>query len=261
MLRKRGQKSLYEAISRAKQGHLPAKAPAQTTPAQSAAGGQPAQEEQERAKPKIMERPAYQTPIETEAEKAVEKFDWPKKPKSVAFIDKRIEFSLSYTVAVLIGLLLILVALLFFRLGQIYGSPDTGQNKQTVKINLPPPEGLGVQMKPTNPQSAQSTTPAGGTDAIPKGSNRIVIKIYGRQRDLQAAKEYFDNNGIETEIIQDNSGMYKLVTKDKNYNNPNTTGTDGYQARQKIIEIGRGYKAPQGYEQFKFEDPYGEKIP
>jgi hypothetical protein len=242
MLRKRGQKSLYEAISRAKQGHLPAKAPAQTTPAQQK---QPAQEEQERAKPKIIERPAYQAPIETEEEKAVEKFDWPKKPKSIAFIDKRIEFSVSYTVAVLIGLLLVLVALLFFRLGQIYGSPDTGQNKQAVKINLPPPEGLGVQMKPANPQ----------------GSNRIVIKIYGRQRDLQAAKEYFDNNGIETEIIQDNSGMYKLVTKDKNYNNPNTTGTDGYQTRQKIIDIGRGYKAPQGYEQFKFEDPYGEKIP
>jgi hypothetical protein len=251
MLRRHGQKSLYEAIIKAGGKTVPNKPPVESLPPKEK---QPVvQQEPEPVKQKIEE-----LPVET-AEKDVEqKYEWPKKPKSGTFIGGRLELSLSYGVAVVLGLVLILALVLCFRLGQIYGSPGAGQSKPAVKANLPPPEGAGIYLENANPQSAQPS--AGGAETAGKGSNRIVIKTYGRQQDLAPAKEYFDKNGIETEIIMDNSGSYKLVTKNKNFSNPNAAGTDGYQARQKIIDIGKDYKAPQGFEPFKFNDPYGEKV-
>ena len=244
MFRKRGQKSLYEAISKARQTTTPGRQTAQPLPTQQT-------EAVERKKELRM---TEQKPVETGGEKAAKQFDWPKKPKSVVFIEKRIEVTVSYTIAVVVGLLLILLLLLFFRLGQIYGSPHKEAKRQTT--NLLPAEGIGVE----NLQAAQPTSPVSGTETG-KGSNMIVIKSYSRKRDLEPAKEYFDKNGIATEIVDGSGGWFFLVTKNKNYNNPNVAGTDGYEARQKIIEVGRGYKTPAGYEQFKFDDPYGKKVP
>ncbi len=257
MLRKRGQKSLYEAISKARGKTSPNKPPVEYSPPQEV---QPVQQEREPVKQKI-EEPPHRLPVETAVENVEQKFEWPKKPRAATFIDGRLELSMSYIVAVVLGLVLILVLLLFFRLGQIYGSPSTGQNKQAVKTNLPPPEGAGIYSENANPLAVQAATAANASETAGKGSNRIVIKIYSRQQDLAPAKDFFDKNGIETEIIQDSTGVYKLVTKSKNFNNPNSAGTDGYQVKQKIIEVGKDYKAPQGFEQFKFNDPYGEKVP
>ena len=47
------------------------------------------------------------------------------------------------------------------------------------------------------------------------------------------------------------------------YENPDREGTDGYAAKQKIIEWGARYKAEQGYEPFgakSFETAYGMKF-
>jgi hypothetical protein len=265
MLRKRGQKSLYEAISSAKQKAVASKPPAATVrkpdePAQPLPPQQreAAQEQQEAVEQRTEERAAASS---GKAEKrAAGKHNWPTRPKSIAFIDGRLELSLSYTIAVVIGLVLILIVLLFFRLGQIYGSSVAGQKKGTVRNNLPPAEGLGIQAESVNPALTRLTATTSVSETTGRGSNRIVIKTYGRSRDLEPVKEFFDKNGIETEIVQDNAGSFKLVTKNRNYSNPNVSGTNGFEAKQKIIEIGRGYKAPQGYEQFRFDDPYGEKV-
>jgi len=91
-----------------------------------------------------------------------------------------------------------------------------------------------------------------------KGNNRIVIQTYQLRADLEPVKQFFAQFGIETEIIKINDWYY-LVTKDK-YENPEKPGTDGYLAKQKIIELGTKYKAPQGYETFgkkPFYDAYG----
>jgi hypothetical protein len=56
------------------------------------------------------------------------------------------------------------------------------------------------------------------------------------------------------------------VTKN-GYDNPDKPGTDGYLAKQKIIELGAGYKPPTGYETFRradgtgpFNDAFGMKF-
>jgi hypothetical protein len=78
---------------------------------------------------------------------------------------------------------------------------------------------------------------------------------------LEPVKEHFAQFGIETEIKRIDEWYY-LVTKDK-YDNPQKPGTDGYLARQRIIELGAQYKAPPGYETFgkePFHDAYGMKF-
>jgi hypothetical protein len=74
-------------------------------------------------------------------------------------------------------------------------------------------------------------------------------------------KDYFAGFGIETEVRHINNWYY-LVTKDK-YDNPEKPGTDGYAAKQKIIELGADYKAPAGYGTFgpkPFHDAYGMRF-
>jgi len=58
------------------------------------------------------------------------------------------------------------------------------------------------------------------------------------------------------------NGRYFLQTIDK-YDNPMRPGTDGYRARQKIVEIGRQYRAPENLESFApnyFDDAYGKRV-
>ena len=107
----------------------------------------------------------------------------------------------------------------------------------------------------------------------------IVLAQYPEQRDLVPVKEYFRQNGINTEILAvdklrdylaqqgintsvlGNRGGFMLVAP--YYENPENPGTDGYAAKQKIKELGRGYKAPSGSESFApkyFSDAYGMKV-
>ena len=95
-----------------------------------------------------------------------------------------------------------------------------------------------------------------------KGNNRIVIQEYQVRAHLEPVQQYFAQFGIETEIIPIDNQWF-LVTKAKYEENPKRPGTDGYLAKQKIIEFGAQYKAPQGYETFAphfFKDAYGMKF-
>ena len=72
---------------------------------------------------------------------------------------------------------------------------------------------------------------------------------------------YFDKFDIELDIELE-GGQYFLQTRQR-YDNPTRPGTDGYKALQKIKEVGKGYKAPEGYETFAsnlFQDAYGKKV-
>ena len=60
------------------------------------------------------------------------------------------------------------------------------------------------------------------------------------------------------------NGRYFLQTKDR-YSNPDKSGTNGYEAKKMITEVGAKYKgnAPAGYESFAphyFSDAYGKKV-
>jgi hypothetical protein len=76
-------------------------------------------------------------------------------------------------------------------------------------------------------------------------------------------REHFRQVGLNASVLPQGDG-YFLVTR-QTYDNPDKPGTSGYEAKQKIIEIGALYKgkAPQGYETFGpryFSDAYGMKI-
>ena len=86
-----------------------------------------------------------------------------------------------------------------------------------------------------------------------------VVTIVG----IKTAKSRFlpvshEGHGIETEIRKVGQTFY-LVTKDK-YDNPQRPGTDGYKARQRIVELGTGYVPPPGFGSFDFRSAYGMKF-
>ena len=88
-----------------------------------------------------------------------------------------------------------------------------------------------------------------------------MIQTWSSRTQLEPVKSYFAENGIKTEIRKIGD-VYYLITIEK-YENPQRLGTDGYLARQKIVEIGAEYKAPPGYGSFgpkPFYDAYGMRF-
>jgi hypothetical protein len=199
---------------------------------------------------------------------------WVRKPSVVQFDAGRIEFSIPYQVGIAIVLGVLLTAVVLFRLGQRVGSRNITVGMPTVVKPVVNPSASSGQVKPAVPKPVTQDTPvvtqSTAADIIPAvapvqpastGRNRIVLKIYQVRSHLEPAKEYFDKMGVATEIIE-KGNWYYLVTKNK-YDNPDKAGTDGYLAKQKIIELGAGYKAPVGLETFgpkPFSDAFGMRF-
>lgn len=189
---------------------------------------------------------------------------WPRRPKIVQFNAGRIEISIPYQLAIAFLLFVILLVLVVFRLGQLKQSIADSATK-IEKNNPDAPlgqensagQGQNTDIKGKIPPSGEKT------EAVEsKGNNRIVIQTYQLKAHLVPVQQYFARFGIETEIIPIDN-QWGLVTKDKYEENPKRPGTDGYLAKQKIIELGAEYKAPQGYETFgakSFQTAYGMKF-
>jgi len=165
------------------------------------------------------------------------------------------------------GLAVMLIVLVCFRLGQIY---QRGLMAEPI-IGQPPRWQAKIEQIAPAPEAgtdAVREAPAAAEDpARPesKGNNRIVIQTYENAEQLEPVQEYFAYYGIATEIrrIQ---GRCFLVTSEK-YDNPGKQGTDGFKARQRIVELGAKYKPPgPQYESFgsstslPFHDAYGMKF-
>ena len=189
---------------------------------------------------------------------------WLKKPKWLQWNAGRIEISLPYQIAIVIVLLLILLILAAFRLGQLEQKTANPaeiiqKNMQTTSLARP------TNSARLNPELFESLPPSevkSGADEQ-QGDHVIVLVQFQRMADLVPVREHFAQNGVTTDIVQQGE-WYFLVTKNR-YQNPNNPGTDGYEALQKIIEIGAKYKdkAPQGRETFSphfFSDAYGKKV-
>ena len=111
---------------------------------------------------------------------------------------------------------------------------------------------------PAKPKPVESVVPA-AADVV--RDHVLVIATYTRSEDLEPVREYFGQNGTETEILKRGS-YYYLVTKAR-YPNPRKPGSEGAVALDKIKQIGAKYKAPKGFERFDntpFQDAYGMKI-
>ncbi len=190
---------------------------------------------------------------------------WPKRPRIVQFNAGRIEISMPYQIAIALLLGIVLLLLVFFRLGQI----SYLSSQEAVNSAAKTPE--SAQKATPRPASRETQTPdtAGKTTltaeetrpAWSKGNNRIVIQTYELRTHLEPVRQYFAANSVQTEIKRI-GGMYYLVTAEK-YENPERPGTNGHWAKQKIIKLGAGYKAPPGYETFgskPFHDAYGMRF-
>ena len=187
---------------------------------------------------------------------------WVRKSGFVQFNAGRIEFSIPYQVGIAIALGMLLATVVLFRLGQRVGNRYIPANTPAVAKPITPKP--VTQDTPVVKQPVAQDTSAAAVVAnqpTSTGKNRIVLKMYQVRSHLEPAKEYFDKMGVATEIIEKDNWYY-LVTKNK-YDNPGKAGTDGYLAKQKIIELGAGYKAPVGFETFgptPFSDAYGKKF-
>lgn len=184
---------------------------------------------------------------------------WPRKPKLVQFNAGRIEISLPYPLAIAVLLGIILLFLVALWLG------ETGYLSRTRITNS---AGTVLQGRRTAVGEGmvgsddERISPDVGKTVTGTGNNRIVIQTYDKRADLELVQYHFAEGGIETEIRTIGDTFYLVTTVDK-YENPDREGTDGYAARQKIIEWGARYKAPQGYESFApnlFSDAYGKKF-
>ena len=187
---------------------------------------------------------------------------WVRKSSFVQFNAGRIEFSIPYQVGIAIALGMLLATVVLFRLGQRVGNRYIPANTPAVAKPITPKP--VTQDTPVVKQPVAQDTSAAAVVAnqpTSTGKNRIVLKMYQVRSHLEPAKEYFDKMGVATEIIEKDNWYY-LVTKNK-YDNPGKAGTDGYLAKQKIIELGAGYKAPVGFETFgpnPFSDAYGKRF-
>jgi hypothetical protein len=183
---------------------------------------------------------------------------WPRRPRMFQFAAGRMEISVPYQIAVAIALGVVLVLLIVFRIGEGYGRRQaTGEQpaQAAETIQQEPPDAI-VGAPQRQIAAAEEVEPV-----EPAGNNRIVIQTYQLRAHLVPVQEYFARFGIETKIVRIGDWYY-LMTVDK-YDNPDRPATDGYVAKQKIIELGTKYKAPTGYESFApnlFKDAYGMKF-
>ncbi|MFH1718569.1 MAG: hypothetical protein ABIF19_14540 [Planctomycetota bacterium] len=264
MARIRGKKALYEVMSqvRAKSGQDGSVEPAHP------------------ARPVEDEPPVRQEKSTVEVPKAVSQ--WWKKPRVVQFNAGRFEFSMPYQLAVALLLGFILVVLAAYRLGQFSYVPerqeaavvdeqtqaaeDKGSTDRAMTDIIPRPAPVRDEPRPVEvlrrespgPQAAKETKPE---PVNPTGTNVIVLVQFDRLADLSPVQAHFAEHGIDTVIVPE-GGRYFLQTKNR-YDNPDKPGTDGYKVKQRIIEVGKTYKAPPGNEPFAthlFSDAYGKKV-
>jgi len=246
MTRNRRKKALYEVLGKAKL--KPANARNLTKPED-----QKADESQD----------AEQMPEEMTG--------WPKRPRICQLNNGKIEISIPYQLAIAILLGIILLVLVFYRLGQLsYSSKDTVSNLSTItsssqqqaaKRSASTFSESTTQPKKSPVMTDKFSQKIQSQPTEPVGDNRIVIQTYHAKAGLLPVQKYFAKLGIDTQIRQIGT-YYYLVTAEK-YENPGRKGTDGYKTLQKIIELGKNYEAPEGYESFgkqPFHDAYGMKF-
>ncbi len=244
MVRNRGRKSLYEVFGKNKPKSGYTKLIERLKPAGST------EEPQTAAETPIPHRMPAESMLK-----------WPRKPRLFQFNAGRVEISIPYQLAIAIVLAIVFIALVFYRLGQISyknvmdESPNQPQ-KASNAVNSP-------KIRSKTPVAAKNLSKI-QRPAIPaksKGSNRIVIQTWAEKAQLEPVKWYFAKSGIKTEIRKI-GGVYYLLTAEK-YQNPQTPGTDGHKALQRIVKLGTNYKPPSGYATFgkkPFHDAYGMKF-
>ncbi len=256
MARKRGKKALYEVMSKARNK------PGYGRTLDKMRPKKPAPKKDE---------PVTNKKAAEDVETSKTAAKWWRKPRVVQFNVGRIEFSMPYQFGVALVLGSVLLVLAAFRLGQYLNdesSTGPAENIMQPAIKEKPIEQQEVAniIKPPVPVEDSALLNIEKPEPVtPKstGNNVIVVQEWGSRADLVPVQYHFADYDIDTEIVMEN-GRYFLQTKNT-YDNPRTSGTDGYKALQEIIRVGAKYKgqAPPNYETFAthfFSDAYGKKV-
>ncbi len=264
MVRNRGKKALYEVMSkaRAKQGY------GKTL-------------EQMHLKKTEEVKPAGKQPSPV-AGKAGTAAEWWKKPRIAQFNAGRFEFSVPYQIAIALGLVLVVLLLASYRLGQKSVGPgqlaadEPGREVEKIDRENATELATANMQEPASPAEYvppnQDVTPNEDVTRVveeevepakPKGDHVIVLVQFGRYPDLVPVQEHFAKQGIETKI-DPRGGKYFLETVER-YDSPARPGSNGFKAKLEIMRVGLLYKgmAPAGLETFEkhlFQDVYGRKV-
>lgn len=204
------------------------------------------------------------------------------KNKAAALWSRRLNLSLSYPVAGLLVVAVAAVLIAAIRFGQlnydagwlffepVVVSDNASDELFDIRnlINSTVVDGVNdSETTSTDNQIAQDGKIEETKVIVPQGKNVIVIQAYKQRRDLEPVKQYFEENGIETEIVE--RGSFFLLRTTQLYHrcsvnrNSFNADYDGDVAMKEIRRIGAMYKASQGYESFRpnlFQDAYGEKV-
>lgn len=246
-----GRIALYEVVNKARFNSAQQKALSST----SQKAGQPGVEQ--------ISTPSLSRAVEPKNEPVVKTgHAWSARPKAVRLYPDRIELCFSWQVTVIGLLALVVILLVFFRLGQITeaknAKPKTQNSGTTAAV-----EKIMPQPKTTETASRPNVEQKPPKMVEPMGDHVIVITSYDLSSHLEPVKQYFAGFGIATEIIKKGS-RYLLVTQER-FDTPDKAGSDGFQMKKKIISIGANYKPPagSGFESFgpkPFQDAYGMKV-
>jgi len=144
--------------------------------------------------------------------------------------------------------------------GKIDGEATAGIEAPVTSADNVPPAGTALPADDVTPVVREQIEPV-----KPKGKNAIVLAHSGRIVDLQPVVEHFAEYGIELKIVPLENGQYQLRTVEQYVRNPATPGTDAFEAKRRIIEVGALYegKAPAGLDTFgkrPFSDAYGMRV-
>jgi hypothetical protein len=263
-----GQMALYEAVNRDRFKAAQKKELARVTEAKTE---------------KVVPVPVIIAPQQPKAAE-VKQTVWKKKPGMFGLNNGKVEAYMPYPVAVTVLMALVLLLTIFYKIG--HWSATSGSGEVAVKtaekssdaiVNLADTEKAVKEMAhvtavPLAKHAGRITT-VQATERVDertkagdaKGGEYVIVlaelKNGTTAKDLEPAKQYFDEHGIATEIKNVRSSFF-LVTTEK-YDGNFNKGTPGYTAVEKIRQVGANYKAPAGFGGFgskPFSDAYGRKM-
>ena len=219
----RGQKALYEAMSRASS----------------------------RSRGKLTRGSMAQQQMESPTEAVGThnaKIHW--KPKAFQLHSGRVELTLPYSAIAVFSIVFVLALVASFRLGQ------NAQPLARLASRQPPSPGAAQETgaesevaEGTNEKPISPAADADSSSSLVRPGSTIVIQQFDKLEDLIPVRQFFTGRGIGTEIVRKDK-VYFLFTVERFSSSSLKKGTREYRLKQRIAELGQEYKAPPGRESF-----------
>jgi hypothetical protein len=153
-------------------------------------------------------------------------------------------------------------------------TPEANQTARAVSNDLPMrPPASGTPSAPSSPRTSvvpprpverepvRPPIPVVATPPAPQGDHVVVIATYTQRDLLVPVQDFFNANGIETDIMR--SGSYYLVVTKQRFTRSQRSEAAGREMLRRISEIGAQYKAPPGYLSFAkstFDSAYWKNV-